>query len=205
MSAFSPRPAGARGVSAQPSLGQLLNTANLITLTRLLLIPVYLVLLSRRHFTYALELFCFAAATDAFDGTVARWFGTRTELGAFLDPFADKLLLLSSFVVLTVEGVFPGWLLSVVAVRDVVLVFGYILLSFITAERIPVRPTYLGKATTVVQVACVIAALVPHGVMTPGQWRALLLLATGVTAVSGVHYCYEGLLWLGAREPGMFA
>src|SRR5713226_3415885 len=92
------------------SLWHLLNVPNALTLARLCSIPIFLALLSKREFTAALYVFGFAALTDALDGTVARWFDARTEIGAILDPFADKLLLLSAFVTLTFENEFPGWL-----------------------------------------------------------------------------------------------
>ncbi len=189
----------------QPSLGQLLKTPNLLTLCRLFLIPVFLALLSKHRFTYALYVFILAAITDSLDGTVARWSGSRTELGAFLDPFADKLLLLSSFVVLTIEEVIPGWILSVVVVRDVVIVFGYFMIAFFTGERMPVRPSYIGKTCTVLQLVCVIGALVRFDVLYPAYWYALLYVTIATTALSGVHYAYRGLGWLGSREPQIFS
>lgn len=190
---------------AQPSLAQLLKTPNLLTLGRLFLIPVFLALLSKHRFTYALYLFILAGITDSLDGTVARWSGTRTELGAFLDPFADKLLLLSSFVVLTIEEIIPGWILSVVIIRDVVIVFGYFMISFFTGERMPVRPSYIGKTCTVLQLVCVIGALIRFDNYSPIYWYALLYTTVGVTALSGIHYVYRGLGWLGTREPQIFS
>jgi cardiolipin synthase len=191
--------------AAQPSLAQLLKTPNLLTLCRLFLIPVFLALLSKHRFTYALYLFILAAITDSLDGTVARWSGTRTELGAFLDPFADKLLLLSSFVVLTIDEVIPGWILSVVLVRDVVIVFGYFMISFFTGERMPVRPSYIGKTSTVLQLACIIGALIRFDSSAPDYWYGLLYVTVAVTALSGIHYAYRGLAWLGSREPQIFS
>lgn len=190
---------------AQPSLGQLLKTPNLLTLCRLCLIPVFLALLSKHRFTYALYLFILAAITDSLDGAVARWSGTRTELGAFLDPFADKLLLLSSFVVLTIEEAIPGWILSVVIIRDVVIVFGYFMISFFTGERMPVRPSYIGKTCTVLQLACIIGALIRFDSYSPTYWYGLLYATVGITALSGIHYVYRGLGWLGTREPQIFS
>jgi cardiolipin synthase len=190
---------------AQPTLGQLLKTPNLLTLGRLFLIPVFLALLSKHRFTYALYVFILAAITDSLDGSVARWSGTRTELGAFLDPFADKLLLLSSFVVLTIQEIIPGWILSVVVVRDVVIVFGYFMISFFTGERMPVKPSYIGKTATVLQLACVIGALIRFDSYSPIYWYGLLYVTVGVTALSGIHYVYRGLEWLGTREPQIFS
>jgi cardiolipin synthase len=186
-------------------LGHLLNTPNVLTLSRLLLIPIFLAMVSKRRFNYALYLFCLAALTDALDGTVARWFDCKTEIGAYLDPFADKLLLLSAFVALTLENLLPGWLLGVVVIRDVVIVFGYFMLSFLTNERVPVRPSYLGKVSTLMQLFCIIGALVKITRHWRLDWSLMLYVTVGVTALSGIHYAYRGLAWLNTREPELFA
>jgi cardiolipin synthase len=195
--AVPPRPRGL-------SVGHLLNLPNLLTLTRLFLVPVFLAMVSKHRFTYALYVFCAAGLTDSLDGTIARWFDCRTEIGALLDPFADKLLLLSAFVGLTVEDIIPGWLLGVVITRDVVIVFGYLLLIFSTNERIPARPSYLGKAATCFQLAAVIGALAGIGRNWPQLFYGLLYATIAVTALSGMHYAYQGLVWLSSREPEMF-
>jgi cardiolipin synthase len=199
------RPATQEEGSVRINLLQLLNTPNVLTLCRLFLIPIFLAMLSKRRFNYALYLFCLAALTDALDGTVARWFDCKTEIGAYLDPFADKLLLLSAFVALTLESMLPGWLLGVVVIRDIVIVFGYIMLAFLTNERIPVRPSYLGKASTFLQLFCVIGALAQTSRSWPRDWYAILYVTVAVTALSGVHYAYRGLVWLSSHEPEMFA
>ncbi|HXW83880.1 MAG TPA: CDP-alcohol phosphatidyltransferase family protein [Candidatus Binataceae bacterium] len=199
----SPRPA-APAATPRLRLRQVLNLPNLLTLCRLCSIPVFLSFLSRHRYEYALWVFVAAALTDSLDGTVARWFNAKTELGAFLDPFADKLMLISAFVVLTIEGDLPGWLLGVVVIRDVVIVVGYLMLSFFTGERVPVRPSYLGKASTFLQLACVITILGGWGTLDSPYYYMLLYLATAATALSGVHYFYRGLVWLAYREPEMF-
>lgn len=186
-------------------LGHLLQTPNLLTLCRLVSIPFFLVLISEHRFKAALYLFVAAALTDALDGTVARWSNSRTELGAFLDPFADKLLLVSSFVALTFDRMLPLWLLDVVIIRDIVIVFGYFMLSFFTGERIPVRPTYLGKASTFLQLMCVFAALLRLDLTAALTWEALLYATMAATGLSGLQYMYRGLVWLSSREPEMFA
>ena len=188
-----------------PSYGHLLNLPNFLTLCRLGSIPIFLTFLTRQRYTEALYVFAAAAVTDGLDGAVARWFNSRTELGAFLDPFADKLMLVSAFVVLTIDGELPGYLLSVVAIRDIVIVVGYLMISFFTGERVPVRPSYLGKSSTVLQLACVIAVLARAGNYWPLYFNALLILTVAVTAASFVHYMYRGLVWLRSREPEMFA
>jgi cardiolipin synthase (CMP-forming) len=189
---------------SRPRLRDLLNLPNSLTLLRLFSIPVFLGLLGYRHYRAALYVFGFAALTDSLDGTVARWFDAKTELGAFLDPFADKLMLLSAFVVLTVDGNFPPWMLGIVIVRDIVIVFGYFALAFFINERIPVRPTYIGKASTFFQLGCVVAALARLDLAYPDYFSALLYTTAGITALSGVHYMYRGLVILFYREPEMF-
>jgi cardiolipin synthase (CMP-forming) len=185
-------------------LWHLLNIPNILTLTRLFLVPVFLALLSEHRFGYALYIFCGAGLTDALDGTIARYFDLRTEIGALLDPFADKLLLLSAFVGLTVEDAIPGWLLGVVITRDIVIVFGYLLLIFYTDERVPVHPSYLGKAATCFQLASVVGALAGVGQTRAELWHMLLYATVAITAISGMHYAYQGLAWLSSSEPQMF-
>jgi cardiolipin synthase len=187
------------------SYGHLLNLPNFLTLCRLASIPIFLTFLTRQRYALALYVFAAAAVTDGLDGAVARWFDSRTELGAFLDPFADKLMLVSAFVVLTIHGDLPGYLLSVVMIRDIVIVVGYLMISFFTGERVPVRPSYLGKSSTFLQLACVIAVLARVGNYWPSYLNALLILTVAVTAASFVHYMYRGLVWLRSREPEMFA
>jgi cardiolipin synthase (CMP-forming) len=202
-------PAPAKAAVTRPHsqslvLWHLLNIPNLLTLTRLCLVPVFLALLSQQRFGYALYVFGAAGLTDALDGTIARWFDLRTEIGALLDPFADKLLLLSAFVGLTVENAIPGWLLGVVITRDIVIVFGYLLLLFYTDERLPVHPSYLGKAATCFQLASVVGALAGLSQSAPGLWLLLLYGTVAITALSGMHYAYKGLAWLSSSEPQMF-
>ncbi|MGO9059286.1 MAG: CDP-alcohol phosphatidyltransferase family protein [Candidatus Binataceae bacterium] len=192
--------------STSPLHHHLLNLPNFLTLCRIVSIPFFVALLSKNRFRDALFIFIAAALTDGLDGTLARWTNSRTELGAFLDPFADKLLLISAFVILTVEDIIPGWVLSVIVVRDVVVVFGYLMLVFWIDERIPVRPTYMGKAGTVLEIACIVTALLGWA-HTPDKhllWEGLLMLTVGAAGWSGLQYMYRGLVLLNSREPQMF-
>jgi len=205
MAAPSPSNLRARqDVQPAASFGHLLNLPNFLTLCRIASIPIFLTFLTRQRYTEALYVFAAAALTDGLDGAVARWFDSRTELGAFLDPFADKLMLVSAFVVLTIHGDLPGYLLSVVMIRDIVIVVGYLMISFFTGERVPVRPSYLGKMSTVMQLACVLAVLARAESYRPEDFSALLIATAAVTAASFVHYMYRGLVWLRSREPQMF-
>jgi cardiolipin synthase (CMP-forming) len=209
MSSPTPNPALRQARAAQPAAPlhhHLLNLPNFITLCRIVSIPFFVALLSRHRFREALYLFVASVATDSLDGTLARWTNKRTELGAFLDPFADKLLLISALVILTVQDVLPGWVLGVIAVRDVVVVFGYLMLVFFIGERIPVRPTYAGKSGTVLQYACIVAALLGWPQLDHGHhlWTGLLLFTVVMTGLSGLQYMYRGLVLLNSREPQMF-
>jgi cardiolipin synthase (CMP-forming) len=192
--------------SAAPLHHHLLNLPNFLTLCRIISIPFFVATLSRHHFRAALYIFMAAAVTDSLDGTLARWTNSRTELGAFMDPFADKLLLISGLVILTVEDVLPGWVLGVIAVRDVVVVFGYLMLVFWIGERIPVRPTYVGKVGTFLQIVCIVAALLglARNADLWHAWNGLLLLTVTMTGISGLQYMYRGLVLLNSREPQMF-
>ncbi len=183
---------------------RLLNIPNFLTLFRIVLVPIFVVLVSKHRFTYGLYVFAIAALTDGLDGTVARWWNDKTELGALLDPFADKLLLLSSFVVLTFEGIFPTWLLSVIVIRDVVVVFGYLMLAFFADERPPVQPSYIGKTSTFLQLMCVIGGLMGFAAGSRPLWTGLLYLTVALTGASGLQYMYRGLVWLESRKPQMF-
>ena len=185
-------------------LRDLLNLPNSLTLVRIFSIPLFLGFLGYQHYRAALWVFGFAAVTDSLDGTVARWFDAKTELGAFLDPFADKLMLVSAFVVLTMDGNLPPWLFGIVIVRDVIIVFGYFSVVFLTGERIPVRPSYIGKASTFFQLACVVSVLARLNAGDREVFNYLLYTTAGCTALSGVHYIYRGLEILFYREPEMF-
>ncbi len=210
MSTQSTKPAArpARPVESAAALHRhLLNLPNALTLCRIVLIPFFIAALSRNRLHEALGIFAAAAITDSLDGTLARWTNQRTELGAFLDPFADKLLLISALVILTVQDIMPGWVLGVIALRDVVVVFGYLMLVFFIGEPIPVRPNYAGKAGTVLQIACIVTALLgwPQLGHVHHVWTGLLLLTVLMTGVSGLQYMYRGLVILNSREPQMFA
>lgn len=201
----SPKPGGILPGAGHVRLGQLLKIPNIISLCRIGMIPIFLVLLSKEHFTAALYIFVLAAVTDALDGAVARWFDIRTELGAILDPFADKLMLLSALVVLTFEGALPVWLLIVAAIRDIVLVIGYLMISFAAGERFPVRPSIFGKLTTALLIVCVIGTLTVHFGLSPRDWYVLLYLTGLVLVVSGIHYFYQALVYLSQHVPELFS
>jgi cardiolipin synthase (CMP-forming) len=179
-----------------------LNIPNILTLVRILSIPAFLILLTSGRPGIALAVFCAGGVTDALDGAIARLTDTKTELGAILDPLADKLLLLSSFCVLALMGLVPNWLTVLVLFRDVFLLAGYLFLFVFTGEWIDVRPSVVGKMTTFFQLASVATVLVsvcwPHAI--PHGVRTTLFVAAGTaTGLSGLQYMGRGLSWLSFR------
>lgn len=179
------------------------NLPNFITLLRIGAIPVFLILLVDERYTEALLVFILAGITDSLDGLLARWLDARTTLGAFIDPLADKLLLVSSFVILAFLGDIPRWLAVLVIMRDVIILIGYSVLFFVTGHAIEVRPTLIGKASTFFQLLTVIMALVAlHNV----AWQIPLLrdaseiLAGATVTVSGLQYLSRALRWFNKQE-----
>ena len=180
----------------------MLNLPNFLTLVRILTIPAFLILLTNDRPAVALVVFVAGGFTDALDGAIARLTDSKTELGAILDPLADKLLLLSSFCVLALLGAVPSWLTVLVIIRDVILLTGYFALFAVSGERIPVRPSAIGKATTFFQLASVTIVLVGlvWPAATPPQVRTtLFIVAATATTASGLQYMLRGLSWLQQR------
>ncbi|MEQ1890525.1 MAG: CDP-alcohol phosphatidyltransferase family protein [Alphaproteobacteria bacterium] len=135
-----------------------MNIANLVTLLRLLLAPVVIWLLLEGQSGAAFALFLFAGITDAIDGMIAKRFGQVTELGAYLDPVADKVLLVSIFVTLGVLQELPAWLVLLAVSRDALIVGG-VLLSYTLGTSLVMHPLLISKANTVAQIGLVAAVL----------------------------------------------
>lgn len=168
-----------------------MGLANWLTILRILLVPVFVTLVVYDQVAPALATFVLAGLTDLLDGYIARARGTKTRLGAFLDPLADKLLLTASFVTLTYRfpRVLPFWLTATVLSRDALLVLGAMLIM-LTGGQVHPAPTVLGKSSTACQMVTVGAALlIAAGVEWIVPLQALLVATTAVlTVVSGVQY-----------------
>ena len=182
----------------------MLTLPNFLTLLRIVAVPAFLILVSNRHYGAGLVLFVAAGITDAIDSVLARLMNAKSDLGASLDPLADKMLLVSSFVVLTWLGVIPSWLMILVLSRDAVILAGYLVIYFVSTP-IEVSPTSVGKLNTFLEMLTVGFALVT--LARPDMPMANVNLAawyiTAVTiAVSGVHYVYRGLLWYQRQGTG---
>ena len=135
-----------------------MNIPNLLTLLRIILVPVIVILLIQGLFLKALIVFVVAALSDVLDGFLARILRQKTALGAYLDPIADKALLASSFVTLSILHVIPGWLAVIVISRDVIILLGIAVLSMMSIS-VNIRPTFVSKITTALQLSTVLIVL----------------------------------------------
>ncbi len=176
-----------------------MGLANWLTILCILLVPVFVSLLVYRRPGFALVVFALAALTDLLDGYVARRRGSQSRLGAFLDPMADKLLLIASFVTLTYLKVLPFWIAAVVITRDVILLLGVVLIQMMGA-RIHPRPTWAGKAATFFQILTVLAGLLSRYFKVPAAATGVIWLAALFTVVSGVQYIVQGMRFLNAAS-----
>lgn len=186
-----------------------LNWPNRLTFLRVLLVPAIIsCILSYEPgrgylFNWALALFVIACLTDALDGYLARKLHQTTPFGSLIDPLADKLLLVSTFVVLCfaphlpMEAHIPAWVAVPVLTRDIVLLAGSLIVFMATGD-LRAKPHFIGKATTVVQMLTLLSCLarLPIEVRTP-----LFMLTVGLTLVSGWHYVRSGARALQGIAP----
>jgi cardiolipin synthase len=178
-----------------------LTIPNLITLTRILLTPLFIILLIQGRYRKALIVFLLAGLSDLADGLIARWWQQKSPLGAYLDPLADKLLMSSSFVTLSIAHQIPPWLTVVVISRDLALGLGVLVLR-LADFPLKIQPSRMGKWTAALQVATVLLVLVSRiWFIPPKLLLGLFWLTGGLTAVSGVHYLYRGLKAVGHSTP----
>lgn len=170
---------------------------NLLTLLRLLLIPVFLVVSFRGAFFAVLVLFITAAVTDIFDGLIARRLNQRSRLGAILDPAADKTMMIAGYLYYTLAGNvalrIPGWLTFVVLIRDfLIIMFAYLLYTRVQVKRFP--PSWAGKTSTVLQ-AVTLGTVIGVNAFIPGLvWLAepLFRIAMLMTLFSAADYLRRG-------------
>ena len=171
-------------------LSQALSVPNQLTLLRMLILPFVLISMIYGHHAASLWLFLAAAVTDVIDGVVARHFNQQTDLGLYLDPIADKLLLSSCFVALSVAGTIPWWITIFVLLRDVVIIATVLAVVLTTSVR-DFPPSSIGKANTVVQIATLLAVLLNK--VWPALWphslvEVLIWLTAITTVLSAIHY-----------------
>ena len=172
---------------------EILNIPNIITLCRLILVPMCVYLILESRLTAALFVFALAGVSDGIDGFLARYLNQKTALGAFLDPLADKMLLVSSFITLSLKGFIPFWLTLVVVARDTMILSG-ILRLWLSGIRFEIKPRVLSKLTTFLQLVSVFLTLLFADAFHVEQARSIAFVATFFfTLFSGIEYLIVGL------------
>lgn len=171
---------------------------NIITVFRLFLVPPVVWALLHSEFGLALILFFIAGSSDALDGFLAKHFNWQSRLGSILDPLADKLLLVCTFLTLTWLGFVPLWLLIAVIVRDLLIVIGATSFHYLFG-KFEMEPTFLSKMNTVFQIVYVLAVIFYHDelVITFKPWiiEALVYVVLLTTIASGANY-----VWIWGRR-----
>jgi cardiolipin synthase len=173
-----------------------LTLANQLTLLRMLLIPAFVILVVYGHLGWALVVFVTAGVTDALDGLIARWSGQKTSLGAWLDPMADKLLLVTTFVVLSIPSLnlanpLPLWLTICIISRDVVIVATVAIVNLAIGPR-TFQPSVYGKIATGTYIVTAVAAMLFNylgyhsAIVDVGVWVSL-----AITLISAFHYIWH--------------
>ena len=176
-----------------------LTPANQLTLLRMLLIPAVVILVVYEHPGWALVVFATAGITDGLDGLIARWSGQKTTLGAWLDPMADKLLLVTTFVVLTLPGLglanrLPTWLTVLIISRDVVIVLTVAIVGLAFGPR-TFRPSIFGKIATATYILTIVVTMwFNYRQRTSVVVDVFVYASLAITLVSSFHY-----IWHAAR------
>ena len=172
---------------------QVFTLANQLTLLRMLLIPAFVILTLYGEFGWALTTFIVAGITDLLDGVAARTVGQRTELGAWLDPAADKLLLVTTFIVLTLPNIglvnrIPLWLTILIISRDVGIVLTVAIVNLAVGPR-TFKPSPLGKAATAIFIVACVVVMLFNWLGYQSAWvDAAIWLSLIITLASGVDY-----------------
>ena len=176
---------------------EVLTPANQLTILRMIFIPVFVILLVYDYLGWAFGIFILAGVTDGLDGLIARSFRQKTSLGAYLDPIADKLLLITSFVVLSIRGMglpnlVPLWLTILVISRDIIMISSVLIIVISTGHR-KFPPSIYGKTTTFLQISTIVVVLYLNyrNIQHPAlHW--LFVATAAVTVYSGLDYVYRG-------------
>lgn len=170
-----------------------INIPNLITVTRILLTPLFVIFLLKDLYFFALLVFSIAAVSDALDGLLARWLSQSSVLGAYLDPIADKLLLASAFVSLALLKIIPAWLTVIVLSRDILIITGVAIFAIMDIQ-FKIKPSLVSKWTTLFQLLTVFLTLLNPNIPDARFIKLLMFwLTAGLTVTSGLHYVYFGL------------
>ncbi|MBW1942928.1 MAG: CDP-alcohol phosphatidyltransferase family protein [Deltaproteobacteria bacterium] len=174
-----------------------MTVPNLITAIRIILTPIFIIYLINDQFLSALIVFILCAISDGLDGMLARLLKQKSKLGAYLDPLADKSLLIAAFITLSVRGLLPPWLTVMVIARDVLILLGIIVL-FLNKLELNIKPSIISKITTCLQFITVVSVLarnlLPFG---PDAYLYIFYITALFTISSGLHYMHYGFRLMG--------
>ncbi|KAB0269504.1 CDP-alcohol phosphatidyltransferase family protein [Microvirga brassicacearum] len=162
---------------------------NLITIARLIMVPIVIVMILQGRWVAAFAVFVLAGLSDAVDGFIARQFNMRSEFGAHLDPIADKALLVSIYVTLAIVGSVPAWLAIVVVARDMMIVAA-IMLSWVMSRPVEIKPLFISKLSTAAQIcfAAFALAVKAFGADFEGFGDAAAVVVAALTVASAGAY-----------------
>ena len=180
-----------------------MNLPNKLTLARVIAVPFFIVLFLMGYNCWAAVLFIAAAATDALDGHLARKNGLVTNFGKIMDPLADKILLSTSFISLSIFGLIPGWLTVIVISRDLIILIGIITLTMLSVTY-EIKPVFVSKITTALQIGTVFISLslkiFAYNEISYDLIKILFWLTAFFTVISGLVYILKGIKFLN-RTP----
>ena len=179
-----------------------MNIPNSLTLVRIVLVPVVVWLIIDHEMTAAFLLFLLAGFSDAADGYIAKRYGWRSELGAYLDPIADKALLVSIYVTLGLAGHLPVWLVIAVVSRDILIV-GAVVLSWMLSRPLTMHPLLISKVNTFAQIvlAGLVLAELGLGLGLEPVVKVLIWVTGALTILSAAAYFWAWLGHMAAYEP----
>jgi cardiolipin synthase (CMP-forming) len=176
-----------------------MNLPNFLSLLRIILVPVIVIFLIQGSYAKALIVFVVAGLTDALDGALARLLNKQTKLGSFLDPLADKILLSTSFIALAIFSLIPSWLAVIVISRDFIILLGIVILSMMSVTY-EIKPIFVSKVTTTLQIATVFFALllktVTYDIISYNWIIVLSWLTASFTIISGLIYIIKGIKFI---------
>jgi cardiolipin synthase len=178
-----------------------MNVPNLLSLFRILITFFFILAVYYDRLDFALYLFVLQGVTDLLDGYIARVMSKKTNLGAYLDPIADKTMLVGAFVMLSIKGIVPVWILLLIILKDLVVAVGFFILYKLGRTITPV-PTMFGKITTTCQIVTVLFILLVNIFSWPNMKiysDGFILITAFFTALTGCHYVYVGIQMLRER------
>jgi len=174
------------------------TAANILSMLRIILIPVFMTLMLHHRVTLAFYVFLFAISTDLLDGIAARVWNQKTKLGTFLDPAADKLLMASSFIFLSLPSLsapntIPVWLVVIVIFRDLYIVSGSLIYIRLTKTD-EAKPSMIGKMCTVIEMSLLTLVLLYNSLgKAPSFFTQIYWLTMVMALLSAAHYTYVGI------------